>query len=120
MDKILDPICEHCENRELSCVTACAPLTWINGNIPTRELLITDVSYNPDTQYNYNDTLADMISDRNYRLSSLTDMKDIRNRAIAAMRAVQITQQQMADLLHMSRRQISRIIKKIHVTPQKV
>ncbi len=106
-----DPVCKQCINKRI-CRGTCPPLIWINGYIPRKEPLFSEIN-NPFLEhYNYNETIAELIEDRREQFDNLHEIKNVRRRAIAAMLSVKITKTAISKLLNMSLRQIIRITHK--------
>lgn len=110
MKKPFDDICVFCENREISCITPCAPLKWINGNTPSKEVLLSELKNKPPEYVDYNITLAELINNNEPTFDKVINIPNIRQRAIAAMILVHISRNDIANLLSMSYRQLLRII----------
>ncbi len=114
--KLLDPICKSCRNRT-DCKTPCPPVQWIDGNVSRREPLMSDMSidsdHTPAAARDYNAVIADLLRARTQDIDNIRAIKDTRIRAIASMLAVNLSRQDIAELLSMSYRQLARIIKHI-------
>jgi hypothetical protein len=105
-----DPvICKGCSHIK-RCPSLCKPLTWVNGNVPLSEAYLTPTIERVQSGRDYNAELAELIEDHNCRIEKLTEIKDIRKRAITLMLLADITQVQIARLLKMSIKQINRIV----------
>ena len=67
--KIDEPLCNECPNKK-TCKHLCPPMTWINGNSPTKEILLSEIC-EKDLEYkDYNKDLAELIEDRQSRINS--------------------------------------------------
>jgi hypothetical protein len=122
MSKLNDPLCVGCNNSMMTfiingenvhrpCPGLCMPMLWINGNKARREPLVEDLRIKPPHSKDYNQTLSEIIEDRQTALDKITDIEDPKRRAIAAMLLVHVSRNEIATLLSMSDRQLYRIIK---------
>ena len=109
--KVDDPLCNECPNKK-TCKHLCPPMTWINGNSPTKEILLSEIC-EKDLEYkDYNKDLAELIEDRQSRINSAIGIENVRRRSIAILLLAGISQKDIATLFSMSYRQINRIINK--------
>jgi hypothetical protein len=109
---IFDPICQYCENKDLACQTPCAPLTWIDGNVSRKEVLLADLKISDDYELkDYKDILNELRETAETRLELISNIPNIKKRAILAMLSVGISRNDISTILSMSHRQIIRIIK---------
>jgi hypothetical protein len=107
-----DYICANCINKSI-CKGLCPLMVDINGNIPLREPLTSDImtSQAMATQSDYNVVLAELIEDKQAQYEFISMIPDIRKRAIASMLACDLTKRNIASILKLSYRQIIRISK---------
>lgn len=115
--KLNDPICSACPNKfikykdkKIPCPHLCLPLQWVNGNKARKEPLFEDIKKKPPASRDYNITLSELIDDKQTALERISEIPGIKKRAIASMLIVNISRQDVADLLSMSYKQITRII----------
>jgi hypothetical protein len=104
-------LCAGCDNKGM-CEYLCAPLKWIDGDIPRRENFINQrmLQYeHPD----YKTIIYDLSRHHNPpdRHEEIEAIKDMQIRAICAMLSFKIPKTQISTLLHISRTQLHRIIK---------
>lgn len=102
-------ICKGCRYIK-KCSGLCKPLSWVNGNVPLLEAYLNPHIDRNHAGRDYNQELAELIDDHNCRVEKLTEIKDIRKRAITILLMADITQVQIATLLKMSIKQINRIV----------
>lgn len=107
--KIHDELCAEC-NLKKNCPGGCLLLNLVGNNVPLRERYSAEIKYLIEDR-NYNDLLAEYIEDHQTRSDRLLDIKNVKHRAIASMLLAGINKTQIADILHMSLRQIIRITK---------
>ncbi|MFA5377326.1 MAG: hypothetical protein WC455_16365 [Dehalococcoidia bacterium] len=107
--KVKDELCKtlKCQNIK-SCKHACPMLAWIDGNSETVEKIIRCPETDHAEYRDYNKVLYDM-AQKPGPIDIIMEIPDIRQRAIASMLNVGISKQQIAGLLKLTKRQISRI-----------
>uniref|UniRef100_A0A6M3J470 Uncharacterized protein n=1 Tax=viral metagenome TaxID=1070528 RepID=A0A6M3J470_9ZZZZ len=107
-------ICADCRNRG-ACFHPCAPLTWIDGNVPRRENFIHSKMLDYE-QRDYKTVLYDLQCHHSPtdRIEQIGEIADIRIRAVCAMLAVDIPKANIADLLHISIRHLHHICHPAH------
>ena len=94
-----DPVCEYCENKP-TCVAPCAPIKWINGNVARKEPLVSEICDDTfDSSDNYNAILAELIESRQNALETISQIRNIKKKAIAAMLIVGISRNEVSDLI---------------------
>jgi len=117
--KIDDELCQDCPNNQRGkkkkavCRGLCPPMAWINGNVPTREVLLSSIQTKNLEYKNYNDDLAELIEDHQYRLDKTLNIEDMKQRAIAILLLAGFKQTDLKSIFFMSYRQINRIANKI-------
>jgi hypothetical protein len=114
--KIDDELCQGCPNNdkeEPACKGLCPPMTWINGNVASKEVLLTDINTREMEYRDYKDDLIEMIEHRQNRIDSAKGIIGIKYRAIAILLLAGITQKDISELFCMSYRQINRISSKV-------
>ena len=104
-------ICKHCKNRG-RCEFLCAPLEWIDGDVPRRENFINEIMFKFERQ-DYNTALYDLSQHKTppNRQEEIAIIPDIQTRAILSMMSVRISKRQIASLLHVSRMTITRLLR---------
>lgn len=105
--KTHDELCVNCDLKN-NCPGGCLLLKLVGNDVPLRERYSAEIKYLIEDR-NYNDSLAEYIEDGHVRSEQLIYIKNIKHRAILAMLSAGINKTQIADLLHMSLRQIVRI-----------
>jgi len=111
MTKFKDPVCQRCSHKR--CRTPCAPLVWIDGRVPRQERLSRDLfTENNIAEKDYNEVLAERITDYNNKIDKIKDIPDKTTRAIAALIAVKLTKKDISEIFHISYRHFFRINKK--------
>jgi hypothetical protein len=108
---ISDPLCDKCPNKP--CKGLCPPMQWINGNTPSKEVLLTDLNTQDMESRDYKEDLIEMIEHRQARITSALDIKQVKHRAIAILLLAGISQKDISELFSMSYRQINRISIKV-------
>lgn len=111
-----DEICADCINHK-SCLGFCPPLLWIDGRGETKELIPDKpISINPE-QVEYTDKLHEMMVNKETtdieRLELIRGLKDYRLRVIAAGVLVNVPQEKIAQIAHISQGRISRLYRAV-------
>lgn len=115
-----DPLCATCPNKSIHykdagkektmpCRGLCPPMQWINGNTPTKEVLLTDLNTGGMEYKDYKSELSDLLDDRRSRVNNTIDLPDLKRRAISILLLAGITKKEIANLFSMSDRQIRRL-----------
>jgi hypothetical protein len=107
-----DELCGLCPIKK-KCPGNCLLLNWI-GKLNIRiEPLVEDLKVKAllDSK-NYNDDLAELISDRQAKINRCLEFTDVKKRAIAILLLAGISQKEISELFSMSYRQINRIVNK--------
>jgi hypothetical protein len=75
--KIDEPLCIGCPNnkKKRTCKGLCPPMAWINGNAPTKEVLLSDMQIKQLEYKDYNQDLAELIEDRQSRITNAIGVK---------------------------------------------
>ena len=114
--KIDDELCQGCPNnnkKQPTCKGLCPPMRFINGNVQSREVLLTDINTKEMEYRDYKDDLIEMIENRQARVNRAIDIPEVRQRAISILLLAGITQKDISNLFSMSYRQSNRIVKHI-------
>jgi hypothetical protein len=115
-------ICDQCINnidtkkRRRACRGLCNPLLWINGQQETQEILISDLhDINAKEYKDYKDIINELAEDIELKradIKRIFDIEDDRNKIVAlSIYVLKLTKREVAKAMHLSKRQISRIMK---------
>jgi hypothetical protein len=119
-----DPLCATCPNKiikyidngiekEMPCRGLCPPMQWIDGNVASKETLMTDINAHDMEYRDYKDDLVEMMEHRQHRINTALTIPIVKHRAIAILLLSGITQKDISTLFRMSIKQINRISLKV-------
>lgn len=111
-----DEVCFHCPNRifdfnglRIPCQHTCAPLQWVNGNVPLKEAQLKE---NIEPSSDYNEVLAEQIEARRSNFHSLiAEETNVRKKAVAVLLEAEFKIDEIAHVMRCARRTILRMRK---------
>jgi hypothetical protein len=111
-----DEVCFHCPNRivdfnglRIPCQNICAPLQWVNGNVPLKEAQLRE---NIEPSSDYNEILAEQIEARRSNFTALiAEETNIRKKAVAVLLEAEFKIDEIARVMKVARRTILRMRK---------
>jgi hypothetical protein len=107
-----DAVCEFCNNAQY-CRIMCAPLCWVDGDVPRKERLLRNISGIDAVEWqDPKKVLAEIIEDRKQFLDRIILIKDCRLRLIVCGMAAQIPADKIADMLSIHRGHLYKLIQK--------
>jgi len=115
--KLKDTVCEFCMVKSFCSKSRdkCAPLSWVNGDVPRHEKLVSELKNVHEMEYvDSNDILSERIEDcrerGNNQLVDILCISEPSKRAAALFLWAGFSREQTASMLHFSNRHVNRLI----------
>lgn len=103
-------ICEQCDNRH-ECRKTCAPLVWVNGTAPCREVIMTNVDFDQLDVRDYKEVLHEVMRAKEKdHIKEIRTIEDQRIRAVAAMLHAGLKMPWISKFIGLSERWIYQMI----------
>lgn len=108
-----DSLCQDCVYIGRCDKGACFWMKHIDGNVPSKEALLSDLNAKDMEYRDYKDDLTELMEHRQARIKNAMDISAVKHRAIALLLLADFTQKDISTLFRMSYRQINRISIKV-------